>query len=223
MNDRESLSARQKQILDYIWQYSESAGRPPTIREIGTAVQISSTSVVNYNLIKLEEKGFLARDAEVSRGLRLTDKTNRLYGSVVAAVHGLVRVPMVGNIVASAPVEGPDSSPYDPDSDYVEIGTALLPGKSDDLFALRVDGLSMIDAMINDGDIVIMRKQETARNGDMVAVWLNLRSTTTLKYFYHEGDRVRLQPANPMFEPIYVPPDDVSIQGKVMFVLRQTA
>jgi repressor LexA len=81
----------------------------------------------------------------------------------------------------------------------------------------------MIDAMVNDGDIVIMRQQTTARNGEMVAVWLTPSDTTTLKYFYNEGERVRLQPANPLMDPIYVRPGDVRVQGKVMMVLRNTA
>ena len=92
----------------------------------------------------------------------------------------------------------------------------------DDLFALRVSGDSMIDAMVNDGDIVIMRQQKTARDGEMVAIWLTPDGTTTLKYFYNEGERVRLQPANPTMEPIYVRPSDVEVQGKVMMVLRNT-
>jgi repressor LexA len=87
---------------------------------------------------------------------------------------------------------------------------------------LRVSGDSMIDAMVNDGDIVIMRKENDARNGDMVAVWLS-DDTTTLKYFFREGDQIRLQPANPTMEPIYVDPGEVQVQGKVMMVLRQTA
>jgi repressor LexA len=100
----------------------------------------------------------------------------------------------------------------------------MIPGgKKDGLFALKVSGESMIDAMVNDGDIVIMRQQEMAQNGDMVAVWLNSSDTTTLKHFYHEGDQIRLQPANPTMEPIYVEPSDVRVQGKVMMVLRQTA
>jgi repressor LexA len=99
----------------------------------------------------------------------------------------------------------------------------MLPGSTEGLFALTVSGDSMIDAMVNDGDIVIMRQQNTAHNGDMVAVWLSPGDTTTLKYFYNEGDRVRLQPANPTMEPIYMSPEQVQVQGKVMMVLRQTA
>jgi repressor LexA len=234
MNEQKPLSKRQKSILDYIWNYIRDHSRPPTIREIGQAVSISSTSVVNYNLTKLNEKGLLARDAEVSRGLRLTERALEMYEKVadtvvetaakVSETLRLVRVPLMGNIVAGEPIEvGPsDFLTYDED-DAVELSANMLPGKTDDLFALRVSGDSMIDAMVNDGDIVIMRKLETARNGDMVAVWLTPSDTTTLKYFYHEGDRVRLQPANPTMDPIYVDPVQVRIQGKVMMVLRQTA
>ena len=232
---KKGLSDRQKNILAYIQDYVAEWGRPPTIREIGGAVNISSTSVVNYNLTKLKEKGLLERDAEVSRGLRLTEKVAAVTGQVQeslskvvdkadTAVANMFRVPLVGNIVAGSPIEvgnDGDFSVYD-DEDAIELGTSMLPGRHDDLFALRVSGDSMIDAMVNDGDIVIMRQDNTARNGDMVAVWLS-DDTTTLKYFYHEGDKVRLQPANPTMEPIYVEPEDVQVQGKVMMVLRQTA
>ncbi|HSG17946.1 MAG TPA: transcriptional repressor LexA [Anaerolineae bacterium] len=214
------MSKRQQRMLKYISEYIQDAGRPPTIREIGTAAEISSTSVVNYNLTKLAEKGYIDRDAEVSRGLRLTEKARQLYGAAEEAIDRFVRVPLLGNIVASEPVEVFDS--YD-EEDAIELSRTLLDDKEpDDLFALRVSGDSMIDAMVNDGDIVIMRQQETARDGDMVAIWLTPDDTTTLKYFYSEGDRVRLQPANPTMDPIYVKPDDVLVQGKVMMVLRNT-
>ena len=217
---RQQMSRRQQTMLKYISEYIQDAGRPPTIREIGTAAEISSTSVVNYNLTKLAEKGYIDRDAEVSRGLRLTEKARQLYGAAEEAVDRFIRVPLLGNIVASEPVEVFDS--YD-EEDAIELSRTLLDDKEpDDLFALRVSGDSMIDAMVNDGDIVIMRQQETARNGDMVAIWLTPDDTTTLKYFYNEGNRVRLQPANPTMEPIYVKPSDVTVQGKVMMVLRNT-
>jgi repressor LexA len=225
MSETEKLSKRQKGMLNYIKESIQGAGRPPTIREIGEAVDISSTSVVNYNLTKLEEKGFVSRDKEVSRGLRLTNKAADMFGIVSEAVQGLVRIPMAGTIVASAPVEvGHDNFATYDDEDAVELSSSMLNvNKTDDLFALRVSGDSMIDAMVNDGDIVIMRQQTTCRNGDMVAVWLTPSDTTTLKYFYNEGERVRLQPANPVMEPIYVRPSDVRVQGKVMMVLRNTA
>lgn len=220
----EGLSKRQQNILDFIWHYIQDAGRPPTIREIGQAVKIGSTSVVNYNLNKLTEKGFLDRDAEVSRGLRLTDKALALYEAATEAVASLLRIPLLGDIVASEPVEvGSDSFASYDEEDAIELSRSMLDTRNtDDLFALRVRGDSMIDAMVNDGDIVVMRQQNEARNGEMVAIWLT-GDTTTLKYFYNEGDRVRLQPANPTMGPIYVKPSDVQVQGKVMMVLRNTA
>lgn len=231
---KKGLSERQKNILAYIQEYVAEFGRPPTIREIGSAVNISSTSVVNYNLTKLKERGLLERDAEVSRGLRLTDKVAETTGQarqavsqavqkMGTAVSSMFRVPLIGNIVAGSPIEGVngDFSVYD-EEDAIELSSSMLPGRHDDLFALRVSGDSMIDAMVNDGDIVIMRQDNDARNGDMVAVWLS-DDTTTLKYFYREGNKIRLQPANPTMEPIYVDREEVQVQGKVMMVLRNTA
>jgi repressor LexA len=207
----------------------DAQGRPPTIREIGKAVGINSTSVVNYNLSKLEEKGYLDRDPDVSRGLRLTEKAEGLAQSVAQAatavrdaMERLVRIPLVGDIVAGRPVmTGNDTfSTYDED-DAVELSRSMLTEKPDGLFALRVRGDSMIDAMVNDGDIVVMKQQYEAKNGEMVAVWLR-NDTTTLKHFYNEGQQVRLQPANPTMEAIYVNPADVQVQGKVVMVLRRT-
>jgi repressor LexA len=220
MAKNQNLSKRQQKMLDYIWEYIRDAGRPPTIREIGAAANISSTSVVNYNLTKLTEKGFVNRDAEVSRGLRLTEKARVMYDAAGEALERFIRIPLLGNIVASEPVEVFES--YD-EEDAIELSRSLLDDSHpEDLFALRVSGDSMIDAMVNDGDIVIMRQQDSARNGEMVAIWLTPDDTTTLKYFYNEGERVRLQPANPTMKPIYVKPADVIIQGKVMMVLRNT-
>jgi repressor LexA len=230
---KKSLSKRQESILRFISSYSEEHGRPPTIREIGKAVDISSTSVVNYNLTRLEDQGYLRRDPEVSRGIGFTEKALEFLGVVTQKVNevaaqvaerlGVVKIPLVGQIVAGLPIEvgNGDFGLYD-EEDAIEIGSTMLKGRTDDLFALRVNGESMIDAMVNDGDIVIMRQQATANNGDMVAVWLT-GDTTTLKYFFYDGDQIRLQPANPTMEPIYVLPEDVRVQGKVMMVLRHTA
>lgn len=221
------LSERQENMMDYIHSYMDENSRPPTIREIGSAVNISSTSVVNYNLTKLKDRGLLDREAEVSRGLRLTEKALEKYegvkDSIIEAVNNIVRIPLLGNIVAGEPIEvgNGDFGVYDED-DAIEISSTMLNGRTNDLFALRVSGDSMIDAMVNDGDIVVMRQDNVAKNGDMVAVWLS-DDTTTLKYFYHEGDQIRLQPANPTMDPIYVKPTEVQVQGKVMMVVRQTA
>jgi repressor LexA len=237
MSRKKPLSSRQKSILGYVHEYMMNHGRPPTIREIGSATDISSTSVVNYNLTKLEKLGLIGRDADVSRGLRLTEKamtflgeeaSNLVTGIVKQAtetISRMVTIPLLGRIVAGEPIEvGNESFDVYDEDDVVEVGINMLPTtKTNDLFALRVSGDSMIDAMVNDGDIVIMRQQETAQNGDMVAVWIESDGTTTLKHFFHEGKEIRLQPANPTMEPIYVPADDVRVQGKVMMVLRQTA
>lgn len=225
MTDAEKLSKRQQKILEYITEYIQDSGRPPTIREIGHAASISSTSVVTYNLNKLDERGFLDRDAEVSRGLRLTKKAKALFGNFTDAAQNLVRIPLLGNIVASEPVEvGHENFAVYDEEDAVELSRSMLDVRNtEDLFALRVSGDSMIDAMVNDGDIVVMRQQETARDGDMVAIWLTPDDTTTLKHIYYEGDRVRLQPANPTMDPIYVSPSNVRVQGKVMMVVRNTA
>lgn len=225
MAKKKKLSERQENILAYIWQSMQDTGRPPTIREIGSATNISSTSVVNYNLNKLQDRGLVRRDAEVSRGLQLTDKATALYETARNVVHDMakiIRIPLVGDIVASEPVQlgHDDFSTYD-DEDAVEISPTMLPN-ADDLFALRVRGHSMIDAMVNDGDIVVMKPVSEAKNGEMVAVWLD-SGEMTLKHFFNEGAQVRLQPANPTMDPIYVHPGSVQVQGKVMMVMRQTA
>ena len=213
---RKELSDRQKNILRYIADYIREHTRPPTIREIGKNVSISSTSVVNYNLTRLVEKGLLERSPEVSRGLRLTTKANGVLGIVPAAA-GTLRVPFLGRIVAGEPIESFETD----GSDEIEIGASMLPSDVEDLYALRVSGDSMIDAMVSDGDLVILRHQTTANNGDMVAAWINGDDTTTLKYFFNEGDQIRLQPANPTMEPIFVEPNRVQVQGKVEMVIRQ--
>jgi repressor LexA len=212
------LSDRQKRMLDFIQRFTGDNGYPPSIREIGEAADISSTSVVNYNLNRLVEEGFLTRDQNVSRGLRLTDK----LGRAAERLSNIVRVPVVGRIFASEPVllPGTDSPVFGAD-EAIELTRGLLPSDNG-LFALQVKGDSMIDAMVSDGDIVVMTKADEWRNGDMVAVWLRDREETTLKHIYREGSRVRLQPANPTMQPIYVEnPESLEVQGKVMLVVRQ--
>lgn len=236
MAKEKPLSERQQNMLQFIWDYIEEQGRPPTIREIGRDVKISSTSVVNYNLNKLEERGLLERDADVSRGIRFTEQATAMFDTVKEtvtqavevvseAVERFVRVPLVGTIAAGKPIDLPDTGHalYD-EEDMVDVSPAMLPSDTSKLFALRVKGNSMIDAMVNNGDIVIMRQQETAENGEMVAVWLKEDDTTTLKHFHRvDGKTVRLQPANPTMEPIFVDAGKVQIQGKVLMVMRQTA
>ncbi|MEW6566823.1 MAG: transcriptional repressor LexA [Chloroflexota bacterium] len=213
-----TLTDRQRRMLEFIHKFSEESGYPPSIREIGNAVGITSTSVVNYNLNRLVEEGYLGRDQNVSRGIRLTEK----LGKVVERLADVIRVPLVGRIFASEPIPlpGTDSPIFGPD-EAIELTRGLF-SSSEGLFALQVQGDSMIDAMVGDGDIVVMKRELNWRNGDMVAVWLKDKEATTLKHIYREGKKVRLQPANPTMSPIIIDnPETLEIQGKVMLVVRQ--
>jgi len=207
-----ALSERQRKILDFIKSFALDNGYPPTIRQIGEAVSISSTSVVNYNLNALQKEGLITRDRTVSRGIRLAESLGELR-----AITDLIHVPLLGRIAAGVPIPVPEGSFV---GETIELTRDIVPtGK--DIYALQVRGDSMIDAFINDGDVVIMRYQETAKDGDMVAAWLVNQEETTLKRYYHEGSRVRLQPENSRMQPIYVAPDNLRIQGKVLAVIRQ--
>lgn len=235
------LSDRHIKILNFLGEHQDK-GYPPSIREIGEETGISSTSVVNYYLEQLEKWGYIERDRRISRGVRVVPERlgevahrlgNAARASVSQAVNmatDLFKIPLAGRIVASAPAPVPasDFAYYDQEAS-VEIARSLLPAKTkiDELFALEVQGDSMIDAMVNDGDIVIMRRVESnaeAKNGEMVAVWLPERDETTLKYFYKETNRYRLQPANPTMGPIYVDKrEKLEIRGKVVMVIRKVA
>ncbi len=207
------LTEKQKAILKFMQDFIEQHRFPPTIRDICNATGIKSTSVVNYNLNKLVNAGLLQRSQRKSRGLRLKDR---------ADLHRVIRVPLIGTIGASEPVPVPEDigAHYDED-DLIEVMPMLLRGCDPaEVFALRVKGQSMIDAMIREGDIIVFRKQDVAQDGEMVAVWLSERGETTLKYFYNEGDRIRLQPAHPTMPPIYVHPAQCHIQGRVLSVIR---
>jgi len=218
------LSERHIRVLEFLVKYQGENGRPPSIREIGDAAKISSTSVVNYYLEQLEKMGYIERDGRVSRGLRLTEKINE----VIQVITDLMRVPVLGRIVAGEPIPVPasDFSYYDADTS-VEIATSLLPTpeKNKQLFALEVQGDSMIDAMVNEGDFVIMKpvaSNAEVRNGEMVAVWIPSRDETTLKYFYKEKEGYRLQPANPTMQPIMINREEpLEIKGKVVMVIRK--
>ncbi|MEX0788446.1 MAG: transcriptional repressor LexA [Anaerolineales bacterium] len=212
------LSDRQRRIMEFIQKWTTDSGYPPSIREIGEAVGISSTSVVNYNLNRLVEEGYLDRDQNVSRGIRLTDRITQMAGQL----GDVIRIPIVGRIFASEPVllPGTDSPMFGSD-EAIELTRDLL-STTEGLFALQVKGDSMVDAMVRDGDIVVMRREPEWRNGDMVAVWMKDKEETTLKHIYREGPRVRLQPANPTMKPIVIEdPATLEVQGKVMLVVRQ--
>lgn len=224
------MGERHHKIMRFLLKFQNENGYSPSIRQIGEAIGVKSTSLVDYYLKQLEEMGKIERDAHVSRSIRLLEDNSaaamvEAVKETVQKVSEMFSIPIAGRIVASAPIPVPSSDVgyYDPES-RVDIARSLLPAKEklDDLFALEVEGDSMIDAMINSGDLVIMRQAKQARNGEMVAVWLDDNDETTLKYFYKEGKRVRLQPANPTMDPIYIDqPENLRIMGKVVMVIRQ--
>jgi repressor LexA len=204
------LSQRQEAILAFINEHVEDHGYPPSIREIGGAVGISSTSVVDYNLRVLERDGYLRRDREVSRGLGLKEGSEKYGRSRV------VKVPLVGRIAAGQPIEAVEG-----EHDTLEFSAGLV---SEDCYALQVKGKSMIEDLIDDGDVVVIRPQDTAENGEIVVALLTNEGGTgaaTLKRIYRERNRIRLQPANASMEPIYVRPEDLRVQGKVVALFRQ--
>lgn len=227
---KQGLSERQIKILEVLDRFQVKNGYPPSIREICEQTAISSTSVVNYYLDRLEEMGYIERDGRVSRGIRLVKPlaeavpaSSRVGSTVRQAFDSLIKIPVAGRIFASEPVPVPSSSfNYMDAESFVEVAQSMLPSRerTDNLFALEVRGDSMIDAMVNDGDVVVMKPAEDARNGEMVAVWLTDQDETTLKYFFREKDRIRLQPANPTMKPIYKDPAVVQVQGKVVMVIR---
>jgi repressor LexA len=212
------LGERHQKILDFIQEYQNKHKHPPSIREIGEYCDISSTSVVNYYLDQLEKSGHIERDRKISRGLRLSN---------VTVNSDMLRIPILGPIAAGIPL--PELQPgvsymTDNETHAVDIARNMFPSKEkgNDLYALEVKGDSMIDAMINDGDIVVLKPAIEARNGEMVAVWLPRENEATLKYFFKEKDGYRLQPANPTMKPILIKKTEpLEIKGKVIMVIRK--
>jgi repressor LexA len=207
------LSPKQQSILRFIRQFIDEHDYPPSIRQIQDGCGISSTSVVDYNLKKLEGDGYIRRDREVSRAIELLERGGRRPRALA--------VPIIGQIAAGQPIPVPTADTWS-NIDYsesIEV-TRDMVGNRRNVYGLRVKGTSMIDALVNDGDIVLMEAATTADNGDMVAVWLKREQEATLKRFYHEGGRIRLQPANQTMAPIYTDPADVEVQGKVLLTIH---
>ena len=204
-----NLTARQAEMKKFIEDYFSEHGYAPSYREIMKKVGIPSLSVVRYNLERLQREGVLERAPRVARGIRPHSaqlRSIRLWGYIAAGEP----MPVPG---VSEPLFGADEA--------LAISRDLLP-RDRDLFALIVRGDSMIDAMVHDGDYVILKPQQQAHNGEMVAVWLKDREETTLKYFYYENGRVRLQPANPQMKPILLDNlEELEIRGRVVMVVRQ--
>lgn len=209
----EELSPKQQGIFRFLEHFISEHDYPPSIRDIQHGCEISSTSVVDYNLKRLEEKGFIRRDREVSRAIELLGSTNRSRRRTVP-------VPLLGKIAAGIPIPTPpDMASADSYAETIELTEEQTGGRRN-VFALRVEGNSMIDALINDGDIVILEPSSSCDDGEMVAVWLKEENETTLKKFFHEGDRVRLQPMNSTMDPIYTRADNIEVQGRVVTAIR---
>jgi len=203
-------STIRSRILLFIQDFIRDRGYAPTIGEIQKACAVSSKSVVHYNLENLRRLGQIKRDAGIERGIRLINAEQRGWS-----------VPLLGIIAAGQPIPVPSEDSWHPGiADTVTVPNEFLPGKTQ-AYALKVKGISMIDALVDDGDIVVMEMVVTAEDGQMVAAWLTDREEATLKRLYREESRIRLQPANRTMQPIYVDADKVQVQGRVIAILRK--
>jgi len=212
-----ALSPRQQKIIDFIRSFLVGRGYPPTVRDIVGGCGISSTSVASYNLNILKNKGYIRRHPEVSRGIELLEG--------FPLIKPRSQVPLIGQIAAGQPIPVPTPDTWDvtAGSDTLDVTEDLTRGK-EGVYALKVKGSSMVDALINDGDIVLMQHVDVVENGETAAIWLKAEKEATLKKFYYDkSGRIRLQPANDQMQPIYVDPENVEIQGRVIAVIRQIA
>ena len=212
------LTKRQQEIFDFIKRYSAKHGYPPTVRDIGKAVGLASSSTVHAHLANLEKLGLLRRDPSKPRALELLDKASSAVGNAVENVSSLVRpigLPLVGSVAAGQPILAEENI-----EEYVEVPP--VAGGDQGEYVLRIRGESMKDAGILEGDYVVVRKQENATDGDIVVALVGDdegADEATVKTFYREKDRIRLQTENTALQPIYV--DYVKILGKVVGVFRE--
>lgn len=204
------LSPRQRDVLDFIRSALNQRGYPPTYREIGDALGISSTNGVADHVKALVRKGFLEKSGGgAARGLKLTTKARPPQRG------DTVSVPVIGQVAAGIPILAEEN--YEKS---LHFDRSMLPGGAAAIYALRVRGDSMMEEGILDGDVVVVKQQSTARNGDIVVALVD--GEATVKFFFHEGSRIRLQPAHPTMAPIYVDPSQTSaLQGIVVGVYRQ--
>ena len=205
------LSPRQREIIEFVNQHVDQYGYPPTVREIGQAVGLTSPSTVHAHLARLEGAGLIRRDKTKPRALEVMEGGRSRTAAVVDATPRNVNVlPLLGEVAAGAPVVAEDRI-----EDMVAVPDQLC---ADADFVLTVKGESMIDAGILPGDLVVVRKQDDARDGEIVVALVG-DEDATVKRFFRENDRVRLQPENATMEPIY--PDEVRVLGTVKAVLRR--
>ena len=201
-------SETRERILQFIRDFIDDRGYAPTIRDILRGCSLSSTAVVQHHLNVLEREGRIHRDPEIFRSIQLADRKHT------------VSVPLLGTIAAGEPIPVLDAETWESRAlEMLDLTDELTQGKQ--VYALRVKGQSMIDALIDDGDTVLMEPVSTAENGDMVAVWLKNEQEVTLKRIFLESGRICLRPANALMAPVYQPPENVEIQGRVVGVIRK--
>ena len=205
------LSQRQGDVLDFVVMAIQDRGLPPSYREIGDALGIASTNGVSDHVKALIKKGYLKKieaGSGKARGIQLTAKSLSMHAN-----ENMIAIPLLGHVAAGAPILADENHER-----TINFDADLLSGVGP-TFALRVRGDSMIEEGIHDGDMVLVRQQSTARNGDIVVALID--GEATVKYYFHEGHRIRLQPANSSMDPIFVGPDqDTAIQGTVAGVIR---
>ncbi len=209
------LTKRQQEILEYIRKYIRQNHFPPSIRDIAAHFSLASAGGVHKHLNNLKKKGVLTFENNISRSIHILDGQESTQSPKTAPVNssGILELPLMGKVAAGIPIQ------HLLENETIEIPESMIrqPSKS---YVLQVQGNSMIEECICDGDFVIVEHREHADNGDMVVAMIN-HEEATLKKYYHEGNRVRLQPANYDMDPIYVDPQTLSIHGRVVGVLRQ--
>lgn len=206
MENDSTLTRRQKEVLSYIKEYIQEHQFPPSVRDIAQHFQLSSAGGVHKHLKMLEKKGVISLNKNTSRSIRILSEP-------VETPSTPFELPLKGDVAAGAPIE------YHIDNEFMSIPVEMVryPEKS---YVLRVRGNSMIEDCIQDGDFIVVEDRNTAANGETVIAMIN-HEEATLKKFYHEGHQIRLQPANFQMEPIIVKPENLTIQGVLVAVLRR--
>lgn len=199
------VSEKQREMLAFIENYVEQHGFPPTHEEIRVGLNISTKSLVNYHLEALEEAALLSKSPNTPRGIRLRSETQT------------VRVPVMNGLLLA-----PKNAFTKSEQEFIELTYDIVP-HTRNLYALKVNGDSMLDALVSDGDVVIIQRQAQVKNGDLAAIQLLQQNQTTLKRYFCENGRIRLQPANPKLKPLIVRPETVRVEGKVMAIIRQVS
>lgn len=206
-----AITKRQRQVYDFIAQFVQEKGYSPSFEEIGEGMSLNSLATVHKHVSNLETKGLLKRDYNRSRSIDLLPIKGKLRQEMSVSTE--LRLPLMGRIAAGMPIEAMETPETISLADFV---------RSKEVFVLQVRGDSMQDEHIVDGDYVLIEKTKTAHNGEIVAALVD-GSDSTLKRFYKEGDKIRLQPSNAAMKPIIVPAIDVQLQGRVIGVLRKYA